>query len=109
MVTITDVPSKSLTRPMAAYVRSVGASDGLRQALVVDLEHHLLYPNDNLHSLIYHEMAHAILRDAVSSPGASGIPTWFNEGLAQSVTTEGSTRVQEDFKRWGHTDARAVG
>ena len=53
-------------------------------------------------------MAHAVLRDAVANQGAAPIPTWFNEGLAQSVTSEGTARTQEDFKRWGHSDARAV-
>jgi hypothetical protein len=108
IVTITDVPSKDPARALAAYVRSTGYGDSLRQALVVDLEHHLLYTNDNLDSLIYHEMAHAILQDAVTNGAAAAIPRWFNEGLAQSVTPEGSTRTQEDFKRWGHSDARAV-
>ena len=84
---------------MAAYVRSVGYGESLRQVLVVDLAHHLLYPEDNLDSLIYHEMAHAVIRDAVTAPGAAEIPTWFNEGLAQSVTTEGTQRTQEDYKR----------
>jgi len=108
LVTITDVPTKDQARPMAAYVRSVTSGNELRQVMVIDLAHHLLYPNDNLDSVIYHEMAHAVLRDAVTNPAAAPIPTWFNEGLAQSVTTEGTQRTQEDFKRWGHSDARAV-
>ena len=82
--------------------------DDLRQSLVVDLPHHLLYPGENLEGIIYHEMAHAVIRDAVSNPTAAGIPTWFNEGLAQSVTSEGLTRTQEDFKRYGHSDAGAI-
>ena len=108
LVTILDVPSKDPARQMAAYVRAVTSGDELRQVMVMDLEHHMLYPNDNLDNLIYHEMAHAILRDVVTNPAAAPIPTWFNEGLAQSVTTEGTQRTQEDFKRWGHSDARAV-
>jgi hypothetical protein len=108
LVTITDVLSKDPARPMAAYVRSVTYGNELRQVLVIDLEHHILYPNDNLDDVIYHEMAHAVLRDAVGGRRAAPIPTWFNEGLAQSVTTEGTARTQEDFKRWGHSDARAV-
>jgi hypothetical protein len=103
-----DVPSKIPGRPVAAYVRSNGEGDGLRQWLVVDIEHHLLAPDENLERIIYHEMAHAVLRDAVTHIGDAGIPTWFNEGLAQSITTEGQSRTQEDFKRWGHSDARAV-
>ena len=43
-----------------------------------------------------------------SQGDGTGIPQWFNEGLAQSVTTEGRERTAEDFKRYGHTDARAV-
>jgi hypothetical protein len=108
LVTITDVPSKDQARPMAAYVRAVTYGNELRQVMVIDLSHHLLYPNENLESVIYHEMAHAVIRDAVVGTGATPIPTWFNEGLAQSVTTEGTQRTQEDFKRYGHSDARAV-
>lgn len=108
LVTISDVPSKDQSRVMAAYVRAVTYGNELRQVMVIDLEHHLLYPNDNSDNLIYHEMAHAVLRDVVFGLGAAPIPTWFNEGLAQSVTTEGTQRTQEDFKRYGHSDARAV-
>jgi hypothetical protein len=108
LVTLIDAPSKDPARQMAAYVRAVTSGDALRQVMVIDLEHHLLYPNDNLDNLIYHEMAHAVLRDVVTNPAAAPIPTWFNEGLAQSVTPEGTQRTQEDFKRWGHSDARAV-
>jgi len=108
LVTVTDVASKDPYRAMAAYVRAVTSGDQLRQVLVIDLEHHLLYPTEHLDDIIYHEMAHAVLRDAVMNPRAAPIPTWFNEGLAQSVTTEGTSRTQEDFKRWGHSDARAV-
>jgi hypothetical protein len=108
LVRVIDVPTKDQARPMAAYVRSVAYGDQVRQVLVIDLPHHLLYPNENLDNVIDHEMAHVILRDAVTGPGSAPIPTWFNEGLAQSVTTEGTERTQEDFKRWGHSDARAV-
>ena len=108
LVTITDVPSKDQARPMAAYVRSVSYGSEVRQVLVIDLQHHLLYPGENLDNIIYHEMAHAVLRDATAGPGTAPIPAWFNEGLAQSVTTEGTERTQEDFKRWGHSDARGV-
>jgi hypothetical protein len=108
IVTITDVPSKNPGRPVSAFVRSVGSGENLRQWLIIDLEHHLLYPDEDLDGLLYHEMAHAVLRDAVAGPQAAMIPTWFNEGLAQSVTSEGQQRVQEDYKRYGHTDARAV-
>jgi hypothetical protein len=108
IVTISDVSLKTPGRQVSAYVRANGEGDGLRQRLVVDLEHHMLYPNDDLESVLYHEMAHAILRDAVTAQGSRGIPTWFNEGLAQSITTEGRLRTEEDFKRWGHSDARAV-
>jgi hypothetical protein len=108
LVTITDVPSKDQARPLAAYVRAVTYGNELRQVMVIDLQHHLLYPNDNLERIIYHEMAHAILRDAIAVSGSAEIPTWFNEGLAQSVTPEGLERTEDDFKRWGHSDARAV-
>ena len=65
-------------------------------------------PTENLDNLLYHEMAHAILQDVVTSPGAAGIPQWFNEGLAQSVTPEGHDRTAETFKRYGHSDVRAL-
>src|SRR5439155_22336992 len=36
-------------------------------------------------------------QDVQASPGAAAIPAWFNEGLAQSVTTEGRQRVEGDI------------
>lgn len=108
IVRIVDQTSNAPGRPVSAYVRSFRTSEGLRQELVIDLSHHLLYPNENFENVLYHEMAHAILQDAVTGPASAGIPQWFNEGLAQSVTTEGHDRTAEDFKRYGHTDAHAV-
>jgi len=108
IVRVIDSPSKIPGRPIAAYVRSVRYGDELRQELVVDLQHHLLYPGEKLDDILYHEMAHVVLQDAVTSPAAAGIPQWFNEGLAQSVTTEGHDRTLQDFNRYGHTDAQAV-
>jgi hypothetical protein len=108
VVRILDTPSKDLNRPISAYVRSIHSGDELRQELVVDLEHHRMYPEENFENVIYHEMAHAVLQDAVTGPGAAGIHQWFNEGLAQSVTTEGHDRTVEDFKLYAHTDAHAV-
>ena len=108
IVRVIDLSSNPSGRPIAAYVRSFKSGGELRQELGVDLQHHLMYPGENLENVLYHEMAHAVLQDAVVSPGAAGIPQWFNEGLAQSVTTEGRDRTAEDFKRYGHTDAGAV-
>lgn len=108
IVMITEVPPDLPAGAASAYVRSVMIGGTLRQELIVDLSHHLLYPAENLDRLLYHEMAHAVLQDAVTSLAATGIPQWFNEGLAQSVTTEGHDRTAEDFKRYGHSDARAL-
>ncbi len=108
IVMITDVPPNLPAGAASAYVRSVMVGGTLRQELIVDLTHHMMYPAENFESLLYHEMAHAVLQDAVTSPGAAGIPQWLNEGLAQSVTTEGHDRAAEDFKRYGHSDARAL-
>jgi hypothetical protein len=108
IVRVIDAPSNIPGRPVAAYVRSFTTAGDLRQELGVDLQHHILYPGENLENVLYHEMAHAVLQDAVTSPSAAGIPQWFNEGLAQSVTTEGHDRTQEDFKHYGHTDSPAI-
>jgi hypothetical protein len=103
-----DIPKDMPTRPVSAYVRAVTSGDVLRQELIVDLQHHLMYPGEKLDDILYHEMAHAVLQDAVTGPAAAGIPQWFNEGLAQSVTTEGHDRTVEDYKQYGHSDAHAV-
>jgi hypothetical protein len=109
IVIITERPPNLPAGAAAAYVRSVTTAGGdLRQTLIVDLGYHLLDPAENLDDLLYHEMAHAVLQDAVTGPNAAGIPQWFNEGLAQSITHEGHDRTAEDFKRFGHSDARAV-
>src|ERR1019366_7837690 len=108
IVIVTETPPNLPAGAAAAYVRSVTSGDALRQTLIVDLAYHLQYPAENLDDLLYHEMAHAVLQDAVTGPGAAGIPQWFNEGLAQSITHEGHDRTAEDFKRYGHSDARAV-
>ena len=108
IVIVTETPPNLPAGAAAAYVRSVTAGGALRQTLIVDLGYHLLYPAENLDDLLYHEMAHAVLQDAVTSPNAAGISQWFNEGLAQSITREGHDRTAEDFKRFGHSDARAI-
>jgi hypothetical protein len=108
IVIITDNPPNLPAGAAAAYVRSVVAGDALRQTLIVDLSYHLRYPAQNTDDLLSHEMAHAVLQDAVIGPGSAGIPQWFNEGLAQSVTTEGHDRTAADFQRYGHSDARAL-
>ena len=108
IVVITENPPNIPAGASAAYVRSVIVGGILRQTLIVDLRHYLLNPSEDLNDLLYHEMAHAVLQDAIMSPTAAGIPQWFNEGLAQSVTTEGHDRTAEDFKRYGHSDATAL-
>jgi len=108
IVFITDRPPNLPAGVAAAYVRSVMAEGTLRQTLIVDLQSYVNNPGENLEYLLYHEMAHVILQDAVTSPAAAGIPQWFNEGLAQSVTSEGHDRAAEDFKRYGHSDAGAI-
>ena len=108
IVMVTEVPPNLPAGVAAAYVRSVMSGGLLRQVLIVDMTHYLQFPAEDLDHLLYHEMAHAVLQDAVTSPAAVGIPQWFNEGLAQSVTSEGHDRTAEDFKRYGHSDARAV-
>jgi len=108
IVIVTDNPPNIPAGASAAYVRSVIVGGTLRQTLILDLLHYRTYPTENLEQLVYHEMAHAVLQDAVVSPSSVGIPQWFNEGLAQSVTSEGHDRTAEDFKRYGHSDASAI-
>jgi hypothetical protein len=108
VVRITDNGSTIPGRPVSAYVRTVRAGDVVRQELVVDLTHHLMYPQENLEAVLYHEMAHVVLQDGVTSAAAAGIPQWFNEGLAQTATTEGHDRTVADFQRYGHTEIHEV-
>jgi hypothetical protein len=108
VVSVTDAPSNIPGRPVAAYVRSARSGDQLRQVMVVDLAHRLMYPDENIEGVLTHEMSHIVLQDAVDGPVMAGIPQWFNEGLAQSASTEGRERTEEDFNRNGHTDAHAV-
>ena len=108
IVSITDNASTISGRPVSAFVRTIRNGDILRQTLVIDLTHRLMYPQENLDNVLYHEMAHVVLQDGIMSPTSAGIPQWFNEGLAQSVTTEGHDRTVEDFKRYAHTEAREV-
>jgi len=108
IVIITDHPPNMPAGASAAYVRSVFVDGTLRQTLIVDLQNYVTNRGENLDNLLYHEMAHVVLQDAVTGPAAAGIPQWFNEGLAQSVTSEGHDRTAEDFKRYGHSDARAI-
>ncbi len=108
VVSVKDLPSKTFRHPRGAYVQSTGYGNGLRQSMVVDIEHYRAYPNANVNELVQHEMAHAVLRDLVAHSGPKGIPNWFNEGLAQSVTWEGRNHTRDAFARWGHSDAHEM-
>jgi len=98
LVQFKETPSQTLRRLEVAYLQTDGAGDQIRFTLVVDLGAYLQDPTEDLHVILTHEMAHAILHDYVLGPKASAIPTWFDEGMAQSVTRQGQDQVRQDAK-----------
>ncbi len=108
IVQVKDLPSASLDSPLGGYVHSQGYGTGLRQNYVIDIVSQIKHPDSYTEGLFMHETAHAVLRDVVDQGPPRIIPAWFNEGLAQSVTQEGYSRVRMDFQKWGHSDAKAL-
>jgi len=98
-VQIKKIESHTLQRWEAAYVQAQGDGQSLRQSLVLDIGSYMQNPQEDITLIITHEMAHVILRDNLTGPDVAPIPSWFNEGLAQSVTHEGSQRVKSDVAR----------
>jgi hypothetical protein len=100
-VQIKKLDSDTLVRTKVAYVQPQGFGSGLQQFLVIDIGCYMQHPDEDIDSILTHEMAHVILLDIESEASAAPIPPWFNEGLAQSVTSEGSKRVRTDIM-WRH-------
>lgn len=96
VVQIKQVPSDTLQKWEAAYVQARGRGDSLKQVLVVDIGTYMQHPDEDLRTLLTHEMAHVLIMDVTTGSGAAPIPAWFNEGLAQSTTREGRHRTEND-------------
>lgn len=107
----------------AAPVWASGYADG-RSGVVVLLPNRVpRYPDENLESLVRHEVAHVLIARAA---GGGPVPRWFNEGLAMAaariwgfsdrtrvawdVLIEGRTPLTEleDTFRHGRGDAQAA-
>jgi hypothetical protein len=98
-VKIEKIKSPTLQRWQAAYVESRGSGSELRQKMVIDIGVYMEHPDEDVRSVITHEMAHVLLADVTTGSKRGPIPPWFNEGLAQSMTREGKDRVQGDKDR----------
>ena len=103
-----EIPSDTLRRWKVAYVQPIGRGDDLRQFLVLDIGNYIQNPHINYNLIVMHEMAHVIIGDVEAGPRALPVPAWFNEGYAQSVTTEGHWRVQEEIAEIHRTGEPAL-
>lgn len=92
-----EVSSDTLRRWTIAYVQPVGEDGEFHQFLVMDIGFFIQNPRMNYELVITHEMAHVIIGDLVAGPHAAAIPSWLNEGYAQSVTEEGQQRVRAEI------------
>jgi hypothetical protein len=63
--------------------------------LTLNLGAYVQNPGEDVDKLLSHEMAHIVLADFLGVEGSGVVPMWLNEGLAQSVTDEGLTRVTD--------------
>lgn len=98
-VQLKEIPSETLQRRVAAYVRPEGFGDNFHQTLVLDIGAYMQNAHEDVEIIITHEMSHVILHDIESVNPGMRIPPWFDEGLAQSASAEGHKRVQSDI--WG--------
>jgi hypothetical protein len=96
-VQVKEIKSDTLVRWKVAYVQPSGLGSQLQQLLVLDIGNYVQNPRVNYNMVIMHEMAHVIIGDVEAGSEALPIPPWVNEGFAQSVTTEGRWRVQEEI------------
>ena len=92
-----EVSSDTLRRWTIAYVQPVGRDGEFHQVLVMDIGFFIQNPRMNYELVLTHEMAHVVIGDLVAGPRASAIPSWLNEGYAQSVTEEGPQRVRAEI------------
>ena len=79
---------------MLAYVQLMENNGTFAQNLVVNLDA-TAATREDFDRIFYHEMTHAVLNDAVGGEASVKIPHWVQEGLAQYVSDEGASRVQE--------------
>ena len=97
-VQLKELSGDTLVRQKVAYVQARGVGSDLRQVMVVDLGAYKQFPQENVEEIATHEMGHVVLQDVESGPHTAPIPSWLNEGLAQSIDQEGKERLQNDVE-----------
>jgi len=107
-VQIKELSSDTLVRQKVAYVQAQGMGNDLRQVMVFDLGAYLQFPQENIDEIVTHEMGHVVLQDVESGPHTAPIPSWLNEGLAQSIDQEGKERLEKDVESIRRTGAPLV-
>ena len=105
-----EITSDTLVRWKVAYVQPVGRGNGLRQFLV---NRHRQLHSKPARQLQPHrgctKWSNVIIGDVEAGTGrACRFRLWFNEGFAQSVTTEGRWRVQEEMAEIRRTGEPAL-
>jgi len=97
-VEIKEIPEESL-------YHGLQGTAGLRQidgqwvhVLTLNIGAYVQNPEEDVNQLLSHEMAHMVLADFMGAQESAEVPMWLNEGMAQSVTHEGHSRVN-DFAR----------
>lgn len=107
-VQLKQLPDDNLVRQKVAYVQARGAGNDLRQVMVFDLGAYKQFPEENIEEIATHEMGHVVLQDVESGPHTAPIPSWLNEGLAQSIDQEGKERLENDVETLRRTGAPLV-
>ena len=107
-VQIQEISSDTLVRQKVAYVEAKGAGNDLRQVMVLDIGAYRQSPHENIEEIVTHEMGHVVLQDLETGPHAAPIPSWLNEGLAQSIDQEGKERLAGDVETLHRTGAPLV-
>ena len=98
LVTIKVVPEDSLYKALVATAGWGQAEAHPPHELTLNIEAFIQNPGEEgeIQHVLDHEMAHMVLADFMGGESQSyTVPSWLNEGMAQSVTSEGHKRVSD--------------
>lgn len=97
-VEIKEIPEESLYHGLQGTAGLKKVEGQWVHVLTLNIGAYVQNPEEDVNQLLAHEMAHMVLADFMGEQKIEKVPMWLNEGMAQSVTHEGRSRVA-DFAR----------
>ena len=94
-VEIKNIPEESLYRGLQGTAGWEKVDGQWVHVLTLNIGAYIQNHDEDVNALLAHEMAHIVLADFMGVEETVKIPRWLNEGLAQSVTNEGRSRVSD--------------